>query len=110
MSFNTSAHMHVADGAAVDAFLGQFMRRGVDSIMQSEPGARYLPSTHIVCSDENGRWNLRRLVEKSMAIDDGVFVDTRIDIRSPDPADFDDHVDLLGRLDRLADRLVGLQT
>ena len=37
MSFNTSAHMQAADSAAVDAYLGQFVRRGVDSIMQSEP-------------------------------------------------------------------------
>ena len=109
MSFNTSAHMQAADSAAVDAYLGQFVRGGVDSIMQSEPGARYLPSTHLVCSDENGRWRLRRVVEKSIAIDNGVFVDTRIEIRSPDPAGFDDHVDLLARLDRLADRVVGLQ-
>ena len=39
----------------------------------------------------------------------GVFVETRIDIRSPDPAGFDDHLDLLARLDGLADRVVGLQ-
>jgi hypothetical protein len=109
MSFNTSAHLQAADSAAVDAYLGQFVRRGVDGIMQSEPGASYLPSTHMVCSDENGRWMLRRVVEKSLAIDSGVFVDTRIDIQSPDPAGFDDHVGLLARLGRLADRVVGLQ-
>ena len=109
MSFNTSAHMQAADSASVNAYLGQFVRDGFDSIMQSEPGARYLPSTHVVFSDENGRWILRRVVEKSIAIDGGVFVETRIDIRSPDPAGFDDHVDLLARLDRLADRVVGLQ-
>ena len=109
MSFNKSAHMQAADSAAVDTYLGQFVRIGVDSIMQSEPGATYLSSTRMVVSDENGRWILRRVVEKSIAIDNGVFVDTRIDIRSPDPAGFDDHVDLLARLDRLADRVVGLQ-
>ena len=109
MSFNTSAHMRAADGATVDAYLGQFVHGGVHSVMKSEPDARYLPSTHVVCSDEHGRWTLRRVVEKSLSLDNGVFVETRIDIRSPDPAGFDDHVDLLARLDGLADRVVGLQ-
>jgi hypothetical protein len=109
MSFNTSAHMQAADNAAVDTYLGQFVRGDVDGIMQSEPGAGYLPSTHLVCSDENGRWRLRRVVEKSFTVDHAVFVDTQIHINSPDLAAFDDHMNLLARLRKLADRLVGLQ-
>ena len=109
MSFNTAAHLQAADGAAVDEYLSQFVSDGVKKIMESEPGARHMPSTHVVCSDENGEWTLRRMVEKSNALDGGVFVDTWIEIRSPDPAGFDDHIDLLARLDRFADRVVGLQ-
>ncbi len=109
MSFNTSVHMQAADSAAVDEYLGQFGRDDVDSNMQSEPGAVYLPSTHLVCSDEKGQWVLRRVVEKSFAVDHAVFVDTQIQINSPNPAAFDDHMNLLARLDRLADRVVGLQ-
>ena len=109
MSFNTSAHMQAADGAAVEAYLGQFVRGDVDGIVRSEPGARYLPSTRVVCSDENGRWTLRRVVEKSFSVDHAVFVDTQMHIDSPDPAAFDDHVNLLIRLGKLADRLVSLQ-
>lgn len=109
MSFNTSAHMQAPDGAAVDAYLGQFVHGDMVSFMQSEPGARYLPSTRIAFSDDAGRWFLLRVVEKSTVIDDGVYVDTRIDIRDPDPAGFGDHMDLLTRLDRLADDVVGLQ-
>ncbi|MCY4372390.1 MAG: hypothetical protein OXC31_01375 [Spirochaetaceae bacterium] len=109
ISFTTSAHMEATDSTAVDAYLGQFVRGDVDRIMRSEPGAKHLPSTRIVCSDENGRWMLLRVVEKSMSLESGVFVDTRVEIRSPDPAAFDDHVALLDRLDGLADRLVGLQ-
>lgn len=109
MSFDTSAHMQAADSAAVEAYLGQFVRDGAEKILESEPGARQSPSTHVVCSDENGRWVLRRVVEKSFVVDHAVFVDTRIHINSPDPAAFDDHVNLLARLGRLADRLVSLQ-
>ncbi len=109
MSFNTSAHMQAADNAAVDAYLAQFVREDVDGIMQSEPGAAYLPSTHLTCSDENGQWTLRRVVEKSFAVDHAVFVDTQIHINSPDLASFDDHMNLLTRLGKLSDRLVGLQ-
>ena len=109
MSFNTSAHMQAPDGAGVDAYLGQFVRGDVDSIVKSEPGARVLPSTRIVCSDDKGRWILQRVVEKSAVIDRGVYVDTRIEIRNPDPAGFGGDMDLLARLDRLADNVVGLQ-
>ena len=109
MSFKTSVHMQAADSTAVDEYLGQFGHGDVDNIMQSEPGAGYLPSTHLLCSDEAGQWVLRRVVEKSFAIDRAVFVDTQIQINSPDLAAFDDYVNLLARLDRLADRVVGLQ-
>ena len=109
MSFNTSVHMQAADSGTIDAYLGQFVRGDVNSIMQSEPGADYLPSTHMVCSDEDGRWTLRRVVEKSFVVDHAVFVDTQIHINSPDLAAFHDHMNLLTRLDKLADRLVGLQ-
>ncbi|MCY4600767.1 MAG: hypothetical protein OXF27_12715 [Acidobacteria bacterium] len=109
MSFNTSAHMQAPDSATVDAYLGQFVPEDVDSILQMEPGARYLPSARMMCSGENGRWILRRVVEKSTVIDDGVYVDTRIDIRNPDPVGIGGHVELLARLDRLADSVVGLQ-
>ncbi len=77
--------------------------------MQSESGVKYLPSTRMVCSDKNGRWMLQRVVEKSILINNCVFVDTMIRIQSPDPADFDDHMDLITRLNRLADRIVSLQ-
>lgn len=109
MSFNTIAHMQAADSAAVDAYLGQFVRGDVDDIVQSEPGTRYLPSTRVVCSEENGRWMLRRVVERSFSVDHAVFVDTQMNIDSPDPTAFDDDMSLLIRLGKLADRLVGLQ-
>ena len=109
MSFNTIAHMQAPDSVAVDAYLGQFTPEDIDNILQVEPGARYLPSTRMMCSDENGQWILRCMVEKSTVIDDGVYVDTRIDIRNPDPVGFGDHMELLARLDKLANRVVGLQ-
>ena len=109
MSFNTSAHMQAPDDAALDAYLGQFVRGDVDSIVKSEFGARVLPSTRFVCSDDKGLWILQRVVEKSAVIDRGVYVDTRIEIQNADPDSFGGHMDLLARLDRLADSVVGLQ-
>ncbi len=101
--------MQAPDDAALDAYLGQFVRGDVDSIVKSEFGARVLPSTRFVCSDDKGLWILQRVVEKSAVIDRGVYVDTRIEIQNADPDSFGGHMDLLARLDRLADSVVGLQ-
>ena len=109
LSFNTFANVQAVNGAAADAYLSQFIREDIDSIMQSESGVKYLPSTRMMCSDESGRWMLQRVVEKSISIKNGVFVDTMIRIQSPDPTDFDNHMDLITRLDRLADRIVSLE-
>jgi hypothetical protein len=60
-------------------------------------------------SDEEKGWVLRRVVEESRLIENGVFVDTSIHIREPAPASFSTQAELLSRLDRLADQFTGLQ-
>ena len=108
-SFSITKHMHVVDDSTIDSYLDQFMTEEVDAVVKSEPKVKYLPSARIVLSDENGGWVLRRSVEKSEWIDNGVFVDTQIHIRSPFFTTFGvQEQQLLARLNGLADRAVGL--
>ena len=105
--FDTAAHLQALEDGAADAYLGQFISAEIADAAKSESDVKYLPSTRMNLSDENGGWVLRRTVEKSEAVENGVFVSTTVHIASPDPASFEEQ--LLDRADRLADRFVGLQ-
>ena len=107
-SLQALAHMEALEAGAADAYLDQFMPTEADELMRSEPNVKCLPSTRIVLSGEEGDWVLRRVVEKSLSIDNAVFVHTSVYVQSPDPERFDDQKRLLGRVEKLADRAVGL--
>ncbi len=99
----------VEDGAA-DRYLGQFMPANAATVVnQASPGAQYLPSARIAFADDDGGWVLWRVVEKSAQDENGVFVNTQTHIRSTDPDAFETQAELFTRLDRLADRIAGLQ-
>ena len=102
------AHMEALGAGAADAYLDQFMPAEADELVRSEPNVKCLPSTRIVLSGEERDWVLRRVVEKSLLIDNAVFVHTSVYVQSPDPKGFDDQKRLLGRAEKLADRAVGL--
>ena len=108
LSFQTLAHLEALEADAADAYLGQFVPAEADELMRSEPNVKYLPSSRTVLSGEVEGWLLWRLVEKSASSDNAVFVDTRVHVQSPDPARFDDQMRLLDRVEKLADRVVGL--
>ena len=107
LSLQTFAHMEGLEAGAADAYLDQFMPAEADELMKSEANVKCLPSAQIVLSGEEGDWVLRRTVEKSPLIDNAVFVHTSY-VHSLDHVGFDDQIRLLVRVDKLADRAVGL--
>ena len=108
LSVQAFRHMEALEADAADAYLAQFMPAEADELMRSEPNVKCLPSTRIVLSGETEGWMLWRVVEKSLSIDNAVFVDTRVQVQSPDRMGFDDQRQMLARVDKLADRAVGL--
>ena len=108
LSLQAFADMKALEAGAADAYLDQFMPAEADELMKSEANVKCLPSTQIVLSGEGGDWVLRRAVEKSLLIDNAVLVNTSVYVRSPDPTGSDDQIRLLARVDKLADRVVGL--
>lgn len=108
LSIQEFAHLEALEAGAADAYLDQFMPMEADELMRSEPNVKCLPSTRIVLSGEEGDWVLRRVVEKSRLLDNAVLVHTSFYMQSLDPVGFDDQRQLLGRVEKLADRAVGL--
>ncbi len=108
-SFHTRAHLQALDDGAVDIYLDQFVSGETNEVVKSKPNVRLVPSTHMILSDEEETWELRRMVEKSAFVENGIFMDTWVQVRSSGLASFDDHIALIEHLDRLADRAVGLQ-
>ena len=108
LSILALADMEALEAGAADAYLDQFMPTEADELMKSEANVKCLPSTQIVLSGEARDWVLRRMVEKSLLLDNAVSVQTSVYMRSFDPAGFDDQMRLLGRVAKLADRAIGL--
>ena len=108
LSVQAFEHMEALEAGAVDAYLGQFVSAKAAELMKCEPNVKCLPSTRIVLSGETEGWLLERMVEKSLLVDNAVFVNTLVHMQSPDSMEFDDQIQLLGRIEKLADRAVGL--
>ena len=111
VSFQTHGHLEALEAGAADAYLGQFASAEAGELAKSEPGVKCLPSSRTVLSGEAEGWGLGRVVEKSASIENGVFVDTWVHVKHPDPSapmGFDDQMRLLERAEKLADRVVGL--
>lgn len=107
-SFEAKEHLEAPDAAAIDPYLRQFSLAGAAEAANSSDGAVvYLPSARAIFSDKEGVWMLRRLVEKSEVISNGVFISTYIEFRSPEVAGAAPFA-FLAELDGLADRAVGL--
>ena len=108
LSFQTLAHLEALEADAADAYLGQFMPAEADELLRSEPDVKRLPSSRTLLSGKAEGWLLERVIEKSLPIDNAVFVSTRVHVQSSDSRGFDDEMRLLDRVEKLADRSVGL--
>ena len=108
LSFHTTAHMEALEADAADAYLAQFMPAEADELMRSEPNMKCLPSSRTLLSGETEGWVLWRVVEKSLLIDNAMFVHTSLHVQSPAPMEFGDQMQLLDRVEKLANRAVGL--
>ena len=108
--FQTHANLEALEAAAADVYLGQFASAEAGELAKLEPAVKCLPSSRTVLSGEAEGWRLWRVVEKSESIENAVFVDTRVHVNYPDQSDsgFDDRMRLLERVEKLADRVVGL--
>ena len=108
LSFQIAAHLEALEADAADAYLAQLVSAEADELMRSEPNVKFLPSSRILLSGETEGWLLERVVEKSLSVDNAVFVNTLVHMQSPDPVGFNDQMRLLDRVEKLADRAVGL--
>ena len=107
-SFESKEHPEAHEVDAIDAYFNQFSLAAVAAAASiSNRSMAYQPSARAVLLDKEGFWVLRRLVEKSELIQNGVFVDTYIEIRSPGVVGGDLFA-FLAEMDDLADSAVGL--
>ena len=107
-SFESKEHPVAHEADAIDPYLNQFALAEIAAAANTSDGSvEYQPSARVVLLGRERIWVLRRLVEKSEMINNGVFVDTYIEIRSPDVVK-GDLFTFLGSMDELADRTVGL--
>ena len=63
--------------------------------MSSQKETRYQPSFHLTLSDKKNTWTLRRLLQVSQVIEDGLFINTQIHLFSAQNTNFSGQRELL---------------
>lgn len=109
LSHTSNRHVEVVSGYSADYYLSQFAHKKVVDVMNSERETEYQPSFHLTLSDKNNTWTLRRLLEVSLAIEDGLFINTQIHLFSAQNMNFSGQKQLLEKLYRLADQSTGIE-
>ena len=109
LSHTSNRHVEVVSGHSADYYLSQFAHKKVVDFMDSEQETKYQPSFHLTLSDKSSTWTLRRLLEVSETIEDGLFINTRIHLFSTQNMNFATQKQLLEKLYRLADQSAGIE-
>ena len=109
-SYSSTGHYEVVGDNVVDSYLEQFIHGGTIAAIKPETGVRCLPTIQIILSDDEESWVLRRSVERSHFHDHGIFVHTFIHLMSPQEPFSAHQWELLGQLNNLANKAVGLTT
>ncbi len=102
-------HVAIVNDGRAEVYLNQFALEQPADIAGKEETVEYQPSVKIVLSDKDRHWTLRRTVEKSELLDNGLFVSTHISVSSHEVTAFETQKELVERIYDLADQSVGLK-
>ena len=102
-------HVVIVNDERAEVYLNQFALEQPADIAGKEETVEYQPSVKIILSDKDRSWTLRRTVEKSELLDNGLFVSTHISVSSSEVTPFETQKELVERIYDLADQSVGLK-
>ena len=109
VSLTSNQHVNTVEEAAADGYLAQFSWKQPADIAATDAELTYTPAVKVKLSDQQGKWALHRLVEKSELLPGGLYVTTMIFISSPRLTSFDELRQLVERIRILANQAVGLR-
>ena len=100
-------HVDVVEGAS-HAYLAQFANDEFADALRDEPTIEYRPSVGFTLGSVDGHRVLRRSIEQSEVLPNGLFVATRIFVSIPDLTTVEEEMGWIGRISDLAHRAAGI--
>lgn len=108
-SLTTNRHLAPLTGIAAEAHLAQFSSDEMVDAAAAEPGMQYRPSASFTLVGNADEYRvLRRSVEQSEVLPNGLFVTTHIFVSASGPASFENELQWINWVCRIADQAVGI--
>ena len=109
-SYSLTSNLHVAvmEGSA-GGYTARFANNGISSTIEDEPRVTYRPSAgFILVSDDENRV-LRRTVEQSEVLPNGLYITTRIFVAASVVTSFEEEYRWNAQIWNIADRAIGIE-
>ena len=104
----SNRHVDLLDGGS-RMYLEQFAHNSMQCAVEFEPKMRYKPSASFTLENENRNRVLRRSVEQSEILNNGLFLATSIFVLDNTLNEFDDECHWVERIYELADISIGIE-
>lgn len=106
-SLASNRHVAVMDGAA-DTHLARFASDEIADAVRTEPAMEYRPSVGFTLRTDDGNRVLRRSVEQSEVLPNGLFVTTHIFVSVPVLTRFEDEIRWIKQVSEIANHAAGI--
>ena len=108
-SLTTNRHLAPLTGIAAEAHLARFSSDEMVNAAAAEPGMQYRPSASFTLVGSADEYRvLRRSVEQSEVLPNGLFVTTHIFVSASGLSSFENELQWINRVCRMADQAVGI--
>ncbi|MCY4468092.1 MAG: hypothetical protein OXC08_05170 [Thiotrichales bacterium] len=100
-------HAAIVEGES-EAYLSEFANRKMSDAMRHEVGVECRPSVGFTLRSTDGNRVLRRSIEQSEILSNGLFITNHIFVSLPELTEFDDERSWIGQINKLANRASGI--
>lgn len=100
-------HMHVVDGRW-DTYLARHGSSEIEEAAKGDSSIEYRPSISFILRTKDRYRVLRRMIEQSEVLQNGLFISDRIFVSMPSLTELEEELNWIKQIDRLADRVSGL--
>lgn len=104
---NSNYHVHVVDGQS-DTYLAHHGSHDIGNSARDESTTEYRPTIGFTLRTRDGYRVLRRTIEQSDALRNGLFISDQTFVSMPTLTEFDEELSWIERTTELADRTAGI--
>ena len=107
-SLASNRHVAVMEGSA-EGYVARFANNGISSTIEDEPRVTYRPSAGFILASDDENRVLRRTVEQSEVLPNGLYITTRIFVAASVVTPFEEEYRWNEQISNIADRAIGIE-